>query len=291
VASDPHARCWHPGWIESRDERYLELLARTLTRAVFEDDTIASLQDDWTEHSTKQRVADKIGSVIGRYGYELVRKQPYVPELRETGRDWPARAETMAGLRRLRNTRACIEQVLHDDVPGDLIETGVWRGGMTIFMRGVLKAYDVSDRIVWAADSFEGLPAPDVRHFPADAGNHWEEYDILSVGVEQVKHNFDRYGLLDEQVRFLVGWFKDTLPRAPIDSLAVLRLDGDMYESTIQALNALYPKLSPGGFCIIDDFGNVAACAQAVHEYRERHGITEKIIDIDGWGAFWRRDR
>jgi O-methyltransferase len=94
--------------------------------------------------------------------------------------------------------------------------------------------------------------------------------------------------LLDDRVRFLPGWFKDTLPDAPIDRLALLRLDGDLYESTIQALEALYPRLSPGGFCIIDDY-IIKACRQAVADYRAKHGVSAEIIHIDGAGVFWRK--
>src|SRR5205085_12029434 len=101
--------------------------------------------------------------------------------------------------------------------------------------------------------------------------------------------NFHKYGLLDEQVVFLKGWFKDTLPTAPIDTLAILRLDGDMYSSTMDALVHLYPKLSKGGFCIIDDYG-LPACRQAVHAYRAQHHIQSEIREIDWTGSFWRKD-
>ena len=139
----------------------------------------------------------------------------------------------MAGLKRLANVRFCIESVLDDGIAGDLVETGVWRGGMTIFMRGVLKAHGIADRKVWAADSFEGLPVADLVRFPAETPTDFTEFKILSVGVDQVRRNFERYGLMDDQVEFVVGWFRDTLPKAPIGDIAVLRLDGDMYESTI----------------------------------------------------------
>jgi len=156
-------------------------------------------------------------------------------------------------------------------------------------MRGILKAYGISDRRVWVADSFAGLPPPDREKYPADSGDILHTIPQLAVSLDDVKANFARYGLLDEQVRFLKGWFKDTLPSAPIERLAVARLDGDMYESTMDALNALYPKLSPGGFLIVDDYGSVAACAQAVTDYRQRHGIDETIQKIDNDGVFWQR--
>lgn len=124
--------------------------------------------------------------------------------------------------------------------------------------------------------SFAGLPKPDPERFPADQGDqHWTQ-TRLAVSLEEVQDNFARYGLLDDRVRFLVGWFRDTLPAAPIERLAVLRMDGDMYESTWQALEYLYPKVSPGGFVIVDDFGAIQACRAAVEDYRARHDIQDE---------------
>ena len=169
--------------------------------------------------------------------------------------------------------------------PGDLIETGVWRGGATIFMRAILKARGVTDRLVWVADSFAGLPPPDTARYPQDEGITLHQFPQLAVPLERVQDNFRRYGLLDEQVRFLKGWFRDTLPTAPIERLAILRLDGDLYESTIQALDSLYHKLSVGGFVIVDDYGNVAACRQAVHDFRAEHGSPTRSSRLTGAGS------
>ncbi len=113
---------------------------------------------------------------------------------------------------------------------------------------------------------------------------------MLAVSEAQVRANFERYGLLDDQVRFLPGWFKDTLQDAPIDRISLLRLDGDLYESTIQGLDALYPRLSRGGFCIIDDYHAIEACRQAVTDYRTKHGVTAEIVEIDGTGVLWRKE-
>lgn len=268
---------------------YLDLLARALTRALYEDnDQIVGLINHRGTGSLKHRFALRVAPILAKANLELVQKRPYSAEARENGRDWPARAESMAGLKRMANTRECIETILRDNVPGDLIETGVWRGGMCIFMRGVLAAYEVTDRIVWLADSFEGLPATDARKFEVDVKDDYD-FDFLAVGLDQVRKNFERYAFLDDQVRFLKGWFKDTLPTAPVERLALLRLDGDMYESTIQALDSLYPKLSVGGFCIVDDYGAIDACQQAVTEYRTKHGVRDPIIDIDGWAVYWRK--
>lgn len=210
-------------------------------------------------------------------------------DLRQQGWDWPKYAHTMIGARRLKNLRTVVECVLRDGVPGDLLEAGVWRGGACIFMRGMLKAYGVFDRIVWACDSFEGLPPPNPERYPADTGDRLHSYTQLNVSLEEVRGNFKRYGLLDDRVRFVKGWFKDTLPTISIDTIAVLRLDGDMYESTSDGLQALYDKVPVGGFVIVDDYA-LPACQEAVADFRAARGITDPILNIDGIGAYWRRE-
>lgn len=202
---------------------------------------------------------------------------------------WLPEAHTMIGARRLDNLQECIEDVLERMVPGDLIEAGVWRGGASIFMRAVLKAHGVEDRTVWVADSFEGLPAPNEALYPADAGDLHHTVEELSVSLDEVRRNFGLYGLLDDRVRFLPGWFSDTLSQAPIERLAVLRIDADMYESTTQVLEALYPKLAPGGYVIVDDYGGIPACRRAVDDYRAAMGITDEIRTIDWTGIYWLR--
>jgi hypothetical protein len=223
--------------------------------------------------------------------YAAGEAESFDPDQRATGHDWPPTAHTMIGLRRLDQLQRCVEDVIHSRVPGDMIETGVWRGGASIFMRAVLRALGVTDRTVWVADSFEGLPPPDLKRYPQDIGDvaalHGLAY--LAVSLEQVKDNFRAYGLLDDQVRFLKGWFKDTLPAAPVKRLAVLRLDGDMYQSTMQALDALYPKLSVGGYVIVDDYGAIEQCRRAVHDYRGAHGITDEMTMVDWTGVHWKR--
>ena len=213
------------------------------------------------------------------------------PETREYGWDWPSVAHTMIGTRRMSNIRTLMEITIKSKVPGDFIETGVWRGGACIYMRAILKAYDISDRTVWAADSFEGLPSPDPVHYPADEGDKFSTYSELAVSLDEVKENFRKYGLLDEQVKFLKGWFKDTLPQAPIKELAILRMDGDMYESTNDALQNLYAKISPGGFVIVDDYHVVEGCRKAVDQFRSENCITDDLVEIDNVGVYWQKTK
>jgi O-methyltransferase len=237
-------------------QRYLNLLEASLTGMVFQDKPI-----------------DGQGE--------------FDPDTRLLGRDCPSLSFSMIGSVRMRNLRSACETVILDGVEGDFIETGVWRGGACILMKGVLAAYRDDKRRVFVADSFAGLPPSDLRDFPVDAPFPAGLYQASRTAVED---NFRRFGLLDQRVVFLEGWFKDTLPSAPTDKLAVLRLDGDLYESTIEALDGLYHKVSYGGFVIVDDYGAIEVCAKAVHDFRERYGITSPILPIDGIGVYWRVD-
>lgn len=212
----------------------------------------------------------------------------YNPKFREAGADWPSMAHSMIGLHRLKSLRDLCLTCIDETIPGDFIETGVWRGGASILMRGVLAARGDTARKVWLADSFQGLPPPNAAKYPQDAGLNFHVYPQLAISLEQVQSNFAAYGLLDEQVRFVKGWFRDTLSTIPAERFALIRLDGDLYESTIQALDALYPKLSPGGFCIIDDYA-IPACQQAVADYRKAHSIEAEIKTIDWTGSYWRK--
>lgn len=228
------------------------------------------------------------GSIYEDPPLKVLGAEKFDPELREYGWDWPSVAHTMIGKKRLANVCALTESILGNGIEGDLIETGVWRGGACIMMRAVLNAYGIKDRSVWLADSFEGLPPPDEEKYPADTGDKFHTFDDLRVSMEQVKGNFEKYGLLDDQVKFLKGWFKDTLPTAPIEKLALLRLDGDMYESTWDALTALYDKVSAGGYVIVDDYHVVEGCKKAIHDFLDRRGLTPTLLEIDGVGIYWK---
>jgi O-methyltransferase len=134
------------------------------------------------------------------------------------------------------------------------------------------------------------MPVPDPKKYPADGRDPLYLYnDCLAVPVEAVKRNFVKYGLLDERVRFLKGWFKDSLPNAPIDRISLLRLDGDLYESTMDILHSLYHKVSPGGYVIVDDYGALDSCRAAIHDFRTQRGIAEPVVSIDWTGAYWRK--
>ncbi|MEZ5168060.1 MAG: TylF/MycF/NovP-related O-methyltransferase [Acidimicrobiales bacterium] len=267
---------------------YLDLLKQCLTRVIFLDEEVVDVMG-WPIGGVLGDPSET-WTVLRSSGMRIVKPLPD-REKRLTGHDTPVHAETMIGLRRLESVIELTARVLESNVPGDLVETGVWRGGTIAAMRGVLAAYDDPDRVVWACDSFMGLPAPDLERYPADARSVVDGATNaeLSVSVEQVRANISRYGLLDDRVRFVEGWFRDTLPTVPIERIALLRLDGDLYESTMDGLVNLEPKVSSGGYVIIDDFGSWAPCRAAVLDYREAHGITAEIHAIDWTGAYWQK--
>jgi O-methyltransferase/8-demethyl-8-(2,3-dimethoxy-alpha-L-rhamnosyl)tetracenomycin-C 4'-O-methyltransferase len=229
-------------------------------------------------------------SLIGRLNQDpplpASKVEHYDDNFREEGWDWPSKAPSMIGAKRMQNLRTECERVIRAGIAGDFMETGVWRGGACIMMRAVMKAYGIGDRRVIAADTFAGPPAP-APDIAVDAAFEFHTYRDFAVPLAEVKSAFARYGLLDAQVVFLEGLFKDTLPAAPVGALAVLRLDGDMYQSTMDGLVNLYHKLSAGGTLIADDYFLFEAQRKAIDEFRAAHGIADPIIQIDHFGGYW----
>lgn len=250
-----------PDHLHDMRERYLQLVARALDGTIYEDPPLAS---------------------NGGAAFDM--------NLRMHGWDWPSVAFTMVGTKRLQNVRLLVESVIGEGVPGDFVETGVWRGGACIMARAVLQAYGVTDRSIIACDSFEGLPEPNAAAFPADEGSTFHTYDDLAVSLEQVKANFAKFDLLDDQVVFLKGWFRDTMPLVPSTQVAVLRLDGDMYESTIDPLRSLYDRIPAGGYVIVDDYHVVEASRIALHDFLSARGETPALQEIDGVGVYFRKE-
>ncbi len=260
-------------------DRYLDLLEQTLTHTAYTQLDVG--------RPGRNPLTRRVVRLLERRGVAWLRMTPQDAGTRERGEDWPLFAHTMAGVQRLRNTRWCVEQALEDGVPGDLIEAGTWRGGSAMMMRAVLDAYEGTERELYVADTFAGLPTP--RH-PADHGARWHREPRLAVGLDEVRASFARFGLLDERVHFLEGLFADTLPGVSDRTWAVVRLDGDMYGSTMDALRALWPGVAPGGFVIVDDYGAVDACRQAVDEFRAEQSIDAPIHEVDWTGVWWRRE-
>jgi O-methyltransferase len=275
-------------WSSIAEQLYLDLMKKSLTYLLY------GLEDDYLPVQRPRNLLKRfLFDSIKKRGIELLLPRGKNLEVRFEGKDWPLPklALTAIGMTGLDNLQFCVEDVLRRQVTGDLIETGTWRGGASIFMRSILKVHGVVDRKVYVADSFEGLPKPDPDEYPADAGDKFHTLEFLAVSLDDVKQNFSRYGLLDDQVCFIKGWFRNTLPFLKDRKWSVVRLDGDMYESTWNGLVNLYPNLSIGGYIIVDDYGAVKGCREAVEDYRRAKKIAEPIRTVDWGRVFWLRER
>lgn len=276
--------------METKPEKlYLDLLKKTLAFTLWPEPPIPIERFNYLRHPLKRLCVSFLSRILRSRRLQLVRPVSYDAHQREEGKIWPGYADTMIGLKRLDNLQFCIESALNDGIEGDLIETGVWRGGACIFMRAVLLAYGIEDRKVYVADSFEGLPGSVSNLVSPDKNEKSLIHKYLAVSQADVENNFRRFGLLDDKVVFLKGWFKESLPNVSIKNLAVLRLDGDLYDSTMDALIYLYPKLSKGGYCIIDDYA-LPECRQAVDDFRAKNRIGSTMNEVDWTGRYWRKD-
>ena len=262
--------------------QYLDLLKLALTAACYDESAWVLVRSD------RRTVSGWFGRQFVRFlakkNLGLVRKRKFDWEVRRNGQDWPLFAYTMVGLKRLENVQFCIENVIRDGVPGELVEAGCWRGGVGIFMKAVLRAHEEREWRVFLADTFEGMPQPKSSDDGADISN----LSYLEASLEDVKRNFERFALLDDDVCFLKGLFENTLPEAPIERIAVLRADGDLYHSTMDVLTNLYPKVQKGGYVIIDDYFSWKPCRQAVTDYLEKQDLQPEIMRIDNDAAYWR---
>lgn len=206
--------------------------------------------------------------------------------LRAGGFDWPLQGLTMVGLKRLDDLQECVESVVDEDIEGDLIEAGCWRGGASIFARATLDVLGDEGRTVYVADSFEGFPASSDKQSDRE---RLSAIDFLAVPQEEVRANFARFGC-ERGVTFVPGFFEDTLPSLSERTWSVVRLDGDTYDATWFALEQLYPRLSVGGYLIVDDYGALNECRQAIDEFRDVHGVKEPLEEVDWTCMRWRRE-
>lgn len=249
----------------------LEFIKRILTDTVY-DETIRNM-------FLTENYIPSVSTII-----EIIKSPVF--EVRNNGLDWPERAHTMIGLKRLNNLHESLDYIRENNIAGDFIETGVWRGGASIFMSYYNELYNMK-RKVFVVDSFEGLPVPDITKYPVDLGDTHHQVDFLKVSIEEVKNNFALYDVLTEHVIFIKGWFSETLKNNElINDISLLRFDGDMYGSTMDVLENIYEKLVSKGILIIDDYC-LPNCVRAVHDFRLKHNISNEIKIIDSCGVYW----
>jgi len=229
-------------------------------------------------------------SVTAKLGPNMLSTTRLNEAARDGGADWPFAGDTMTGQKRLDNVHALLKDVIENKVIGDYIETGVWRGGSSVLAKAVLEVLDPnSNRVLYVCDSFAGLPPGEKKLSKRDAG--WDNTPYLEVASDIVANNFIKYGLLDSNVIFAKGFFNETMPplAEKIKSLSIMRLDGDIYESTVDVLYHLYDKLSIGGYVIMDDWFDYFPSKTACEDFFAVHGIKPEIIPIDKFAAYWKK--
>jgi|GEM_PF-577779 len=284
-------RCPQPSFEEKTRRRYLYLLKKSLLNLFYPEHELRIQHlrrhpmplDHSNGHmrllrDIRQHLSEEYQDlVISRNAAGLSSKTPYLF------------SQTMAGMAALDNIEHCTQVIFSQAIPGDFIEAGVCRGGASIFMRALQRAYGEDRRRVWLADSFQGLPSPKAGP-DVESGHDWSDASMpwFACSLDLVRDAFLSYGLLDAGVHFLKGWFPQPLRDERIERLALLRVDADMYESTRHVLETLYDKVSVGGFVIVDDYGFLPECRRAVDEFRASRGITALITLVNHSCAFWR---
>lgn len=266
--------------------RYLCLLKRALVNWIYPEHElqVSYLQSDTVSKDklTRSRYLRDISRIeAGNYSELLEKKKNgFVTVL----------SHTLIGLRRLNHLEYCAREIFAQKIPGDFFEAGVCQGGASIFLRGLQVAFGEEQRKVWAADSFEGLPPALLAQ---DYGLDFTEsnYPWLAFSQERVEDHFRRYDLWSDQVRLVKGWFSETLPELDCGPLSLLRLDADLYQSTMETLVNLYDKVVPGGFIVVDDYGAFEACRLAIDDFRKERKIQDTLKWIDWSGVYWRKEK
>ncbi|EOD09480.1 hypothetical protein EMIHUDRAFT_96747 [Emiliania huxleyi CCMP1516] len=225
--------------------------------------------------------------------------------------NWPKVGTTMVGHKRLKNIVNLLLDARAANVSGSYVECGVWRGGMSIFAKAAIEVYQMKRR-VYLCDSFQGLPLPRSGSLRPDETVYTAQWvnDSLAKSEYIVTRNFGRHGVPMNGVRLVPGFFVNSLPKlrdqlkGRSERLALLRLDGDMYDATMDILYNLYDLVEVGGFVIMDDFGwaegtnaskpSLWGAKNAVLDFRAVHKIEDHahvFHNIDDAGAWFRKGR
>jgi O-methyltransferase len=190
---------------------------------------------------------------------------------------------TMIGSRRARALRRMARACDQDKVPGVFVDCGCFNGGSSVMMSS-----GAPSREVWAFDSFEGLPEAG----PRDPDHAHDLVGELVASERTVHEAFLRFAS-PERLHVVKGWFAETFPEAArtIEQVAILHADGDWYESVRLTLETFEPKVSPGGFVVIDDYGWWEGAKEATHEYGASRDTDASLVEVDGTGVYWRKPR
>jgi O-methyltransferase len=184
---------------------------------------------------------------------------------------------TMTSVERMYALWQAAGHVARAGIPGDYVECGVWRGGSSMLAALTLAGAGDEARRLWLYDTFEGMSEPTERDRAFDAAApisaEWDAFrtangsTLAYASLDEVQANMNRAQIAAERLEYVAGKVEDTIPARAPERIALLRLDTDWYESTRHELEHLYPRLSPGGVLIVDDYGHWAGAREAVDEF------------------------
>ncbi|GBF96938.1 hypothetical protein Rsub_09018 [Raphidocelis subcapitata] len=229
----------------------------------------------------------------GGNGCLLDKLLPYEPELRERGNDWPPFGHTMIGHLRLRNIETLLREAVAGGVPGAFAELGVWRGGACVYARAVLNVLGEVDRPVLAFDAFDAI----ARKTDGYARYGLQGADFIATDQATVTHNFEKYfGALPPSVRFHPGFFNESTKAfregAPRGTrIAVLRVDGNFYDSYQDVMYNLYEFVPVGGYVIFDDILGFPDVQRFWSDFKADQGLVEELVQIDDFSTWFKKVR
>lgn len=229
-------------------------------------------------------------------GYGVIPPEQYLSDMEnEFHKIWEeVHSYTMTSVERGFSLFKAVEYIVKNNIPGDLVECGVWKGGSCMLIAKALNLFGDSDRKIYLYDTYEGMPEPTEEDVISWNGRSvlekWEEdksgtkdnFGSWAVGLEEVKVNVLGTGYPENKFVFVPGDVAHTLKDIKPDKISLLRLDTDWYASTVEELETLYPLLVEKGVLIIDDYGHFDGARKAVDEYFEDSPILLNRIDYTG---------
>jgi len=196
------------------------------------------------------------------------------------------RDHTMVDVPRLKLLYELTKELDCQGIPGDLVTCGVYRGGSAAVLAGANIKSGVQ-RKSWLFDSFQGLPEPTER----DGFEAQETYykGWCGAGEDEVRRLFARLGLMSSNVHIVRGWFEDTLPRAPLQQIALLHIDADWYDSMRICLTTLFDRVQPNGVIVLDDYGRWEGCRNATSDFFSARNLDLALLRYCGPAAYFRK--
>ncbi|MCL2289912.1 MAG: TylF/MycF family methyltransferase [Bacteroidetes bacterium] len=202
---------------------------------------------------------------------------------------------TMTSIERMYALYQAVKHVVKNNIEGDFVECGVWKGGSSMLMAATLNHFKCYTRKIYLYDTFEGMSEPtqhDVKYDGDLAANmlndNIEKKETASIWayspLEEVKKNFTLINYPTENIYFVKGKVEDTIVKNQHDNIALLRLDTDWYESTYHEMTCLYPALTINGVLIIDDYGHWQGARDAIDQYIKENNLQLLLNRIDYTG-------